>query len=70
MGALLKQKKDAGSGQASKISGDEAAKLICSSSHESYDVVGFDVVEAKRLGAQLGAVVAIAPEDSGENFAC
>lgn len=49
----------------SDISGDEAAQLISSSAYESYNVVGFDDIEGKRLGVQAGKLVAVAPEDSG-----
>ena len=47
------------------MSGDDAARLIISSTYEPYDVVGFDEIEAKRLGMQAGRRVAIAPDDSG-----
>lgn len=48
-----------------KINGEEAAKSIGSSSHASYEIVGFDEVEAKRLGVEAGKSVAITPDDSG-----
>jgi hypothetical protein len=46
-------------------SGTEAAKLIVSSPFESYDVVGFDVLEANRLNVKHNTLVSIAPEDTG-----
>jgi len=50
------------------LSGIEAAKKITSSTHESYDVVGFDATEASRLGVSAGGIVQIAPEDTGRNY--
>ena len=47
------------------ISGTEAAKLILASPFESYDVVGFDVLEANRLNVKHNTLVSIAPEDTG-----
>jgi len=57
--------KEAAAAIRSDISGDQAAKLIGSSSYEPYDVIGFDQIEAKRLGVQAGESVAVAPDDSG-----
>ncbi|KAJ7283692.1 hypothetical protein C8J57DRAFT_1293289 [Mycena rebaudengoi] len=54
---------------AMKISGTDAAKLIASADFEPYNVVGFDTREAERLGLKAGQQVAIAPDDSGRNFA-
>jgi len=62
---FLKQKKAGGSATTSEISGDEATKLISSSTYEPYDFVGFDEIEAKRLGMQARQLIAIAPDDSG-----
>lgn len=50
------------------LEGKEAAKKIISSTHESYDVVGFDKTEASRLGVSAGDTVQIAPEDTGRNY--
>ncbi|KAG6919404.1 hypothetical protein DXG01_006287 [Tephrocybe rancida] len=47
------------------ITGDLAAESIVSSTHEPYDVVGFDVQEAGRLGFNLFDRVQVAPDDSG-----
>jgi len=43
-----------------------AAEKIVASDYESYDVVGFDKVEATRLGVSIGDIVQVAPEDSGD----
>lgn len=51
-----------------KISGQEAARTILSAKHEAYDVVGFDTVEAGRLGVNDGDIVEIAPTDTGQYF--
>jgi hypothetical protein len=47
------------------IAGVAAAKLIGSSPYESPDIVGFDLVEANRLGVTAGVPVAITPTDTG-----
>ncbi|KAF7977663.1 hypothetical protein HWV62_3100 [Athelia sp. TMB] len=65
MAAHLNKLKEDGAGKATDISGADAGKLILAAAHEPYAVVGFDEVEAKRLSVQAGAIVAIAPEDSG-----
>lgn len=52
-------------GTPAKVTGEEAAKAIAASSFESYEVVGFDTVEADRLGLRLGDSVSIAPGDTG-----
>jgi glutathione S-transferase len=62
---FLKQKKAGGSAATSEMSGDQAAGLIGSSTYEPYNVVGFDEIEAKRLGVLARQLVAIAPDDSG-----
>lgn len=48
-----------------KITGGEAAKLIGSSPSEDLNVVGFEAVEARRLGVKRGDSVLIAPRDTG-----
>ncbi|KJA30040.1 hypothetical protein HYPSUDRAFT_32093 [Hypholoma sublateritium FD-334 SS-4] len=50
------------------IKGEDAANKIISSTHESYDFVGFDEREASRLGVSAGDTVQIAPEDTGRNY--
>lgn len=65
MAALLNKLKAEGAGKAKDISGADAGELIVAAAHEPYTVVGFDEAEAKRLNIQAGAVVVIAPEDSG-----
>jgi len=64
--AQFLEHKRAISAKTSNMSGDDTAKLITSSTYEPYDVVGFDEIEAKRLGMQAGRQVAIAPDDSGK----
>ncbi|PPQ94960.1 hypothetical protein CVT25_003932 [Psilocybe cyanescens] len=49
------------------LDGAEAAAKIVSASHESYDVVGFDAIEASRLGTALEDAVQVVPEDTGRN---
>jgi len=49
------------------LSGADAAKLVTSSPFEPYDVVGFNAVEANRLGVQEGRLVTITPDDTGKN---
>lgn len=48
------------------LDGAEAAAKIVSASHESYDVVGFDAIEASRLGTALEDAVQVVPEDTGK----
>lgn len=64
--AFLKEKRS-GLAATSEITGDEAAKLIGTSTYESYDIVGFDQAEAKRLGVRARQLVAIVPDDTGRN---
>jgi hypothetical protein len=47
-----------------KVTDVDAAKLIGVSSFDDY--VGFDKVEAERLGIKLGQIVSIAPDDTGK----
>jgi len=51
-----------------KLDGESAAKMIIASDYESYDNVGFDEVEASRLGLKVGDAVQVAPEDTGRNY--
>ena len=62
---LLAEKKK--SSTPAVIKGDDAARLIASSPFEPHDVVGFDQVEAKRLGVSVGSTVKVAPVDTGES---
>lgn len=48
-----------------KLTADEAAKVIASSSHEDVKAIGFEAAEGARLGVKLGEVVSIMPLDSG-----
>ena len=47
------------------LDGERAAKMITSSVTEDLSVVGFDDVEASRLGVKLGQIVAVTPDDNG-----
>lgn len=48
------------------ISGARAAEIIASSSApEDPSIVGFDAVEAARLGIERGQVVSVTPSDNG-----
>ena len=49
-----------------KLTGDAAARIIASSSHEDESIVGFEEAEAKRLGFKFGDVVSIMPTDNGK----
>lgn len=51
-----------------KITGEEAAKLITSSTHEDEKALGFDATDAKRLGVKLGDTVGVMPTDNGNIF--
>jgi hypothetical protein len=66
MEAILKQKRQASPPPLSKMSGDNAANEILSSPFLDISEVGFDEVEAKRLGIKLGSRVAIRPDDTGK----
>lgn len=49
-----------------KISGDDAARLICSSNYmNSEELIGFDQVDASRFGLKQGDAVSIVPTDNG-----
>lgn len=47
-----------------KIDGHDAAQIIMSASFN--DDVGFDTVEAQRLGLELGQMISVAPDDTGK----
>ncbi|KAF8165381.1 hypothetical protein B0H34DRAFT_236265 [Crassisporium funariophilum] len=51
-----------------KIHGLDAANKIVASTHEAYSVVGFDSIEAARLGVSEGGNVQVAPEDTGRAY--
>ena len=63
MNKYLEDSKDAA--PFTDITGLDAAKLVASSPFEPYDVVSFDIVEARRLGVQEGSWVAVTPDDTG-----
>jgi hypothetical protein len=50
------------------LSGQDAAQAICSSAFDDY--VGFDLVDAGRLGIELGQTVSVAPSDTGKFALC
>ncbi|KIP07677.1 hypothetical protein PHLGIDRAFT_29881 [Phlebiopsis gigantea 11061_1 CR5-6] len=62
----LAQADKAGVAKVEKISGTDAAKVICSSSYENVDSIGFDTAEANRLGVKQGDFVSIVPTDLGK----
>jgi hypothetical protein len=49
-----------------RLQGADAGDLMASSSHESLSVVGFNTLEADRLGLKMGDMVKVAPEDTGK----
>lgn len=63
--SFLQEKKQDNVAVSTVTSGADAAKLISSASFEPYEVVGFDTLEATRLGLEAGSTVAIAPDDTG-----
>jgi len=67
MTKFLESKKTSQFMTPTKITGTDAAELIISSTFESYDVVGFDFVQATKLGVKAGDTVAIAPDDTGRD---
>ncbi|PFH46162.1 hypothetical protein AMATHDRAFT_8132 [Amanita thiersii Skay4041] len=50
------------------ISGQEAAQIIVSSHSEPLNNVGFDSLEASRLGVRENDIVSVAPVDTGRNY--
>jgi hypothetical protein len=50
------------------VSGQDASQMISSSAFDNY--VGFDPVDAGRLGIELGQIVSIAPSDTGKFALC
>lgn len=55
-------------GSAPKVTGEDAARRIAAAPFQPYDVVGFDQVEARRLGLSAGDAVSIAPDDTGKSI--
>ena len=64
--AIVKAKQQASPPPLTKISGTDAAKEILASPFLDISGVGFDGVEAKRLGVGLGLRISVRPEDTGE----
>lgn len=52
----------------SKIAGSDAAARITAASFEPYSVVGFDTLEAARLGLKAGDEVSVARDDNRESL--
>ncbi|KAF8639822.1 hypothetical protein AX17_001078 [Amanita inopinata Kibby_2008] len=50
------------------ITGDEAAELIASSTYGPLDTIGFNTLEASRLGVQENELVKVSPNDTGKNY--
>ncbi len=48
------------------LTGKDAAHLICSSPHEDDASVGFESVDASRLGLKSGELVSVVPTDNGK----
>lgn len=48
-----------------KITGEEAARLICSLTRIDSESVGFDQAGAARLGLKLGELASVTPTDNG-----
>ncbi|KAL0577734.1 hypothetical protein V5O48_004283, partial [Marasmius crinis-equi] len=53
--------------QPKRINASDAARSISSSPFEPYHVVGFDELEADRLGLKAGQTIAIIPDDTRKN---
>jgi len=51
-----------------RLDGLVAAQKIVSSSHESYSIVGFDSIEATRLGLKEEQMVQVTAEDNSRNY--
>ena len=65
MGELIKQKREANANSITKIKGDEAAKVIASSTNMQAPEIVYESEEAEGLGVKKGEVVAVAPDDNG-----
>ncbi|TFK43570.1 hypothetical protein BDQ12DRAFT_731573 [Crucibulum laeve] len=62
------EKKKADQAAPTNIKANNAADIIVSAPYEAYDFVGFDVVEAERLGLKAGDQIQVAPDDTGRNY--
>jgi hypothetical protein len=63
LSTVLSEKTQTGAGSFTKVSGEEAAKIIISSAYD--ETLSFDERQAKLLGLSQGATVSVAPDDSG-----
>jgi hypothetical protein len=66
MTQYLQDKRKAGWAPRTKISKEEAASIITSSPFQPYDTVGFDQVQAAKMGLELGCMVSVTPTDTGK----
>jgi hypothetical protein len=64
MSVLLSEKGKSGSGKYTNISGEDAGRLIVSSSYEP--AVEFDVQEAQTFGLSRRDTVLVTPDDTGQ----
>ncbi|KDQ64297.1 hypothetical protein JAAARDRAFT_144871 [Jaapia argillacea MUCL 33604] len=67
MTAYLSSSEKSNAAPFEKITGEKAAEIVTSSPFEDPSVVGFDTIEATRLGLVQGNEVSVAPDDSGKD---
>ncbi|KAF8591262.1 hypothetical protein K439DRAFT_991285 [Ramaria rubella] len=67
MDALLKSRREASPAPLAKMNSTDAAKMILSSAFLDISDVGFDEVEAERLGLKRGARISVRPDDTGKD---
>ena len=66
MAIFVKTRREALTSSIKKIDGNAAAKIIADSASLQSEVVGFDEIDAERLGLKLGDTVAVIPDDNGK----
>ena len=66
MAVFVKTRREALTSSIKKIDGNAAAKIIADSASLQTEVVGFDEIDAERLGLKLGDTVAVIPDDNGK----